>query len=286
MKRKLVGRSFAGFLIVIRAWLILAQCSMEKRISDSKAINEFREKGITLIINTIKVDGFEMHYATTGKDKLPSLFFVHGSPGAWDDFKRYMQDRDLLVKYRMIAVDRPGFGFSQFGESKNLEEQAMLISPIAKFLRNERPMYAVGHSLGGATIVRLQVDNENLFDGLVFLAAAVDPDHEKPERWRYVMKIPPLSFLIPGAYRPSNKELVYLKTDLRHLDNNWGKITCPVWMIHGNKDKNVPVDNVDYAKRKLTNSRVAEVKILPGADHDIPWNRYEEIKEILMKLSR
>jgi len=257
---------------------------MKFRMSDGEAKEKFSKNNITLTTEFIQVDKFKMHYAKTGNDTLPTLFFVHGSPGGWTAFERYMQDKDLVSRYRMISVDRPGFGYSQFGDAKNLEDQSKLISPIVKLFKNDKPMYAVGHSLGGPMIVKLQIDNENLFSGLVFLAASNDPDEEKPERWRYIMKATPLNYFLPGAFRPSNKELVYLKSDLKYLDKEWEKITCPAWIIHGDKDTFVPVENVEYTKKKLTKAKSVEVKILPGARHFIPWEQYDEIKEVLMRL--
>ena len=284
MKRKPFRRLLIGFLLFISAWIVFAQFGMKSRISDSKAKEKFLKEGVTLITETITVNGFDMHYAKTGSDTIPTLFFIHGSPGSWFDFERYMRDKDLLTKYRMISVDRPGFGYSKFGDAKNLEDQSKLISLLAKKFQNGKPMFAIGHSLAGATIVKLQVDNQNLFSGLVLLAGAVDPDEEKPERWRYVIKTKPLNLLLPGAYRPSNEELVYLKTDLKYLDKEWDKITCPVWIIHGDKDTFVPVGNVEYAKKKLTKAKSVEVKILPGAKHFIPWEQYDDIKKVLMRL--
>ena len=257
---------------------------MKFRMSDGEAKKKFSQNNIVLTTESIKVEGFEMHYAKTGNDTLPTLFFVHGSPGGWTAFERYMQDKDLLGKFRMIAIDRPGFGYSQFGDAKNLKEQSKLISQFVRSIKNNKPIYAIGHSYGGPVIIQLQVDNQDLFDGLVLLAAAVDPQEEKPERWRFIMKIPPLNYLLPGAYRPSNTELVYLKKDLKELDKEWEKITCPVWIIHGDKDTYVPVANVDYAKKKLTKARSVEVKLLPGADHFIPKERYEDVKQVLMRL--
>lgn len=257
---------------------------MKYRITDNKAKEKFSKEGVTLVTDSIKVDDFEIHYAKTGNDTFPTLFFVHGSPDSWIRYEKFMKDKDLLTKYRMISIDRPGFGYSQFGDAKNLEEQSKLISQFVRSIKNSKPIYAVGHSYGGPVIVKLQVDNQDLFDGLVLLAASVDPNEEKPEKWRYIMKIPPLNYFLPGAFRPSNTELVYLKKDLKELDKEWEKIACPVWIIHGDKDTYVPVANVNYAKKKLTKARSVEVKILPGADHFIPKDRYEDIKEVLMKL--
>jgi len=257
---------------------------MKFRMSDSEAKEKFSKNNVGLTTETIKIDGFNMHYAKTGNDSFPTLFFVHGSPGSWNAFERYLQDKDLLSKYRMISIDRPGFGYSNFGDAKNLDDQSKLISPLVKSSQNGKPMYAIGHSLGGPMIVKLQMDNENLFTGLVFLAAAVDPDEEKPERWRFMLNSSFLQYFLPGAFRPSNEELVYLKTDLKYLDKEWDKITCPVWIIHGDKDTFVPVGNVEYAKKKLTKAKSVEVKILPDARHFIPWEQYDDIKKVLMGL--
>ena len=284
MKRKPFRRLLIGFLIFITVWIVFAQYGMKSRISDKKAKEKFLKEGVVLHTDFFKTNGFNIHYTKTGNDTFPTLFFVHGSPDSWTRYEEFMQDKDLLTKYRMISIDRPGFGYSQFGDAKNLEDQSKLISPFVRSIHNGRPIYAVGHSYGGPMIVKLQVDNQDLFDGLVLLAAAVDPQQEKPEKWRFIMKTPPLNYLLPGAYRPSNTELVYLKKDLKELDKEWEKITSPVWIVHGDKDTYVPVANVDYAKKKLTKARSVEVKILKGADHFIPKERYEDIKEVLMKL--
>ena len=284
MKRKVFRRLVAGFLILIVIWAILAQFILKYRINDRVAKQVFSNKGVTLSTGKILADGFEMHYTKTGNDTLPTLFFVHGSPSSWITYIKYMQDEELLSKYRMVAIDRPGFGYSNFGDAMNLDEQSKLISQVVRSIQNNRPIYAVGHSLGGPMIAKLQVDHKNIFAGLVFLAAAIDPELEEPERWRHLMQTFPLNYLLPGSFRPSNEELLYLKTDLKYLDKEWDKITCPIWIIHGTKDKNVPVGNVDYAKRKLTRARSVEVKLLPGADHSIPLNRYNDIKEVLMRL--
>lgn len=284
MKRKLFWRWLISFLSFISAWIVFARLGMKNRISDKKAKEKFFKAGATLYTGSFAADNFILHYTKTGTDTFPTLFFVHGSPDSWARYEEFMLDKDLLTKYRMITIDRPGFGYSQFGDAKNLTDQSNIIGPFVKTIKNGKPIYAVGHSYGGAVIVRLQVDHKDLFDGLVLLAAAVDPQKEKPEKWRFIMKTPPLNFLLPGAYRPSNTELVYLKRDLKELDKEWEKITCPVWIFHGDKDTYVPVENVDYAKRKLTKATSVEVKILPGAEHFIPKERYRDIKEVLMKL--
>lgn len=257
---------------------------MKFHISDADAKKKFTKAGVELQTETVEVDGFHLHYAKTGNDSFPTLIFLHGSPGSWDAFSQYLEDKELLAKYRMIAIDRPGFGDSDFGEAKDLEEQSVLISPLLALFKNNKPVYVIGHSLGGPMAARLAADNPGYFSGIVLLAGSVDPAEEKPEKWRPVLYKTPLKFFLPGAFRPSNEELWYLKNDLRILKNDFAKITCPVYIVHGDKDGMVPVGNAAYAKKMLVNAKKVETTILPGAGHFIPWAHYAEIKKILMNL--
>jgi pimeloyl-ACP methyl ester carboxylesterase len=271
--------------IILVGWILLAQSCMKFRMSDSKAKDAFTKKGVVLQTTTININGFDLHFAKTGNDSLPTLFFVHGSPGSWDAFSVYMRDKDLLARYRMISIDRPGFGYSQFGDAKNMQEQSDIISPLLKYIDNKKPIYIVGHSLGGPLAIKLAADNPTTFAGIVLLAASVSPADEAPERWRGLFAKSSLEYLLPGAFRPSNKELWAFKKDVVLLSKQFATITCPVWIIHGDKDKFVPVANAAYAKKMLINAKAAEIKILKGAPHFIPWEPwYKDVKEVLMRL--
>ena len=267
-------------------WLVEAQRTMKFREPDEKAKKEFASLGIVLKTETIRVGNFNLHYVQVGDDTLPTLFFVHGSPGSWNVFKRYLQDKDLLERYRMISVDRPGFGYSEFNDAKNLDDQAKILGFLLHAIQSNKPIFLIGHSLGGPLIVKLCLENSELIAGLVILAGSLDPNSEKPEKWRPFLFKTPLNYFVPGAWRPSNEELWYLKTDLKKLDKSLDKITCAVWLIHGDKDNLVPISNVSYTKEKLRNAKRIEVKILPNANHFIPWTHFKEIKEVLVNLSQ
>jgi pimeloyl-ACP methyl ester carboxylesterase len=270
--------------IILLLWLVLAQSCMTFRKSDADARKEFAAAGVSINLSKIVVDGRNIHYAMTGSDTLPTLFFIHGSPGSWDAFQKYMKDSDLLKRYRMVSVDRPGFGHSDYGDPAHLGRQSELISPLFTVLDNHRPKYLIGHSLGGPMVVKLAADNAGVFSGLVILAGSIDPGEENPEKWRPWLFKTPLNYLVPGAMRPSNEELWYLKKDLIDLKGDFVRITCPVWLVHGTVDPLVPYGNVDYGKKMLVNARSVEVIPLAGANHFIPWTRYDVIKGVLMKL--
>jgi pimeloyl-ACP methyl ester carboxylesterase len=284
LKRKSKKRMFIGFFLLL-GWVIFAQSCMKFRMSDSKAINNFLKEGVPLLTETILINGFNIHFAKTGNDSLPTLFFVHGSPGSWDAFSVYMKDKDLLAKFRMVSIDRPGFGYSQFGDAKNMQEQSEIISPLLTYIDNKKPIYIIGHSLGGPLAIKLAADNANTFAGIVLLAASVSAADEAPEKWRGLFAKSSLEYLLPGAFRPSNKELWAFKKDVVLLSKQFDAITCPVWIIHGDKDKFVPVANAAYAKKMLVNAKTVKTKILKDAPHFIPWEPwYKDVKEVLMRL--
>lgn len=278
-------KSMIVFGIILLVWIIFAQSCMTFRKADDEMKKEFEEKGVVLTTATEKIAGRNIHYAQTGVDSLPTLIFIHGTPGSWNAFANYLEDKDLLQKYRMISIDRPGFGYSDFGKAENLSRQSELLSPLLQKLNNGKQIFLIGHSLGGPMIILLAADNPNLFAGLVLISGSVDPAVEKPEKWRPLLFNTPLNLLVPGAFRPSNMELWYLKKDLVKLEQSYTKINCPVYFIHGDKDTWVPPGNVSYAKKLLVHAKSIEEHMLSGGNHFIPWTKFNEIKEVLMQLN-
>lgn len=272
-------------VVLLSAWLYVAQFMMKDRISESYARKIFTERDVALTSASIKINGRNIHYAKTGTDTLPSIVFIHGSPGSWSAFMRYLYDKDLLMKYRLVAVDRPGFGYSDFGNTLNLQKQSILISSLLQSLSNGKPIHLVGHSSGGPLIVKIAADHPELVSSLVILAGAVDPSLEKKEYWRPVITYTPLRWLVPSAMRYSNEELWYLKNDLKELAGDFTKVTCPVQIFHGDKDNLVPVTNIEYARKMLKHSTSLETTIFPGANHFIVWSKYSEIKDALLRLN-
>ncbi len=277
-------RSFRIIGIILLLWLILAQSCMKMRISDKKAKQEFTEAGIELITPVKKSNGFPLHYAQTGNDTMPTLLFVHGTPGSWDAFKNYLKNKELLQNYRIISVDRPGFGYSDFGNAMNLTQQTEIIAAWMDIINNHKQFIIIGHSLGGPMAIKLAAARPQYTKAIVLLAGSQDPAAEKPEKWRPVLFKTPLNYLLPGALRPSNEELWYLKKDLKEMGSDFEKITCPVYIMHGKKDMLVPYSNVAYTEKMLTKTDSVFVTTFEKENHFIVWTREKEIVGLLMKL--
>jgi pimeloyl-ACP methyl ester carboxylesterase len=255
------------------------------REPDRTAIAEFSKKGVTLTFITIKVGDASLHYAKTGNDSLPTLLFIHGSPGSWTAYKRYLMDTALLRHFRMIAIDRPGFGYSSFGHALHLDEQSALIYSIVGQEDNGKPLHLVGHSLGGPIVIRLAQQHPNAYASLTILSGSISPSDEPKEKWRRFFVSGPLQYLLPGALRSSNKEIWYFKKDLISMDTHYDTLRMPVTFIHGDKDPLVTVKNVQYGMDKLAANNNAKMIIIPGANHFIPWEHFDIIKKHLLSLS-
>ena len=266
------------------SWIFFAQSCMSFRKTDAEEKKEFAQSHVTLRTETLKIYGRHIHYAITGQDSLPTLYFIHGSPGNWNAFAEYMKDSQLLKKFRMVSVDRPGFGYSDFGDAQHLDIQSRWISPLFSLLGNHKPIFLAGHSLGGPLVIKLGADNPGIFSGLVIISGSIDPKEEDPEKWRPWLFNTSLNYLVPGALRPANEELWYLKKDLVLLEKDFSKISCPVYFIHGTSDTWVPPANVTYGKTLLVHAPFVEVTMIPGANHFIPWTKFNEIRSVLLKL--
>lgn len=269
---------------ILLMWVLIAPGCMTFRLSDEKAQAMFARKGLELKTKTIKVNGKDIHYAMVGNDSLPTLVFLHGSPSAWNAFLSYMQDPELLFHFRMVSIDRPGFGYSDFGYALPLDEQSKLLMPVIQEIRNNKPVYLAGHSLGGPLVVKMAADAPDLFSGIMLISGSVDPELEPKEQWRFFMENVPFRYFLPGSFKPSNTELVYFKKDVLALVPDFAKIKCKVYLVHGDKDTWVPPGNVEFAKLKLVNASKVRILMLPGGTHFIPWTKKKEITEEMVSM--
>jgi pimeloyl-ACP methyl ester carboxylesterase len=240
------------------------------------------------IQHQMEVGSVKMNYAEIGSDSLPVAFFVHGSPGSWGGFIDFMKDTVLLKKVKMVAVDRIGFGDSDFGNGeKSLTVQAEFLKPIvAKYKKSGKKIILIGHSLGGPLIARMAMDYPELIDNLIIVAGSIAPDLEPNEKWfRIPMEFMPISILIPASFRASNHEILYLKPELEKMLPLWKNIRQPVIVIQGDKDMLVSPKNADFAEKMLVNAKSLKIIKVDTMNHFVPWSHPQLIKKAIEEMS-
>jgi pimeloyl-ACP methyl ester carboxylesterase len=270
---------FALLLIALHA------CMPKFRMSRSEVDQYFSKHHIQGKQEVYRTGFRDIHYVKAGIDSMPLVLFVHGSPGSLSAFIHFLADTSLTHHTLVVSTDRPGFGYSNFGNAEpSLQKQAEALRPILEKYHSNRPIILVGHSLGGPLICRMAMDFPQLVDGLVIVAGSISPELEPNETWfRAPLATPFLSWLLPGSFRASNEEIYQLKPQLEEMLPLWKNISCPVIVIQGNNDDLVPKENADFAKKMLVNAHVELVRI-DGMNHFVPWSNPGLIHDAIVRI--
>ena len=122
----------------------------------------------------VTVDGVRLHYIEKGEG--PPVVLLHGNVVTAEDF-RTSGVLDLLARrHRVIAFDRPGFGYSDrpHGSAWSARAQADLLRGALVVLGINRPV-VLGHSWGAAVALALALNHPDDVRGLVLLSGYYYP---------------------------------------------------------------------------------------------------------------
>jgi len=131
------------------------------------------ERALPPVGRFVDVPGARLHLVERGKG--PGLLLVHGLAGQLAHFTYGIVDQ-LATEYRVVAVDRPGSGYSvrMPGASATLSAQADALAALIDTLQLGRTV-VVGHSLGGAVALALAQRHPEHVAGLALLAPLTHP---------------------------------------------------------------------------------------------------------------
>ncbi len=126
----------------------------------------------------VDVNGLSIHYVDTAKQndspQKPTIVLLHGASTSLLDFKPSLQPK-LSGQYRVIAIDRPGMGYSDtHGRWMTPLEQAEVVLAALSALDINNAIW-VGHSWAGAVVLAAMQDYPEQVDGGVLLAGATHP---------------------------------------------------------------------------------------------------------------
>lgn len=268
-------------IIIISAIIGYASVKIVTNITDRNN----RLSHMNFISFTHKINNQTINGATTGKKCNPALLFIHGAPGDWKSWARYMGDTELLDKFFMIAVDRPGYGQSDFGiPVTNIKNQAQFIIDAA-LKEHKGPFILIGHSYGGPIQIQLGIDFPDQIASKIILAGALSPAlHQK----RFYHILGDLFFIrpmLPTAIKVTNLEMLSLQSQLQDQAQKLSSITSPVTIIQGGKDWLVPKGNANYAKEQLKSVKKLKTIELKKQGHFIPWEQYDLVKKQILNFA-
>ncbi|BCG80783.1 alpha/beta fold hydrolase [Mesorhizobium sp. 113-3-3] len=129
----------------------------------------------------VEIDGNRIHYVDVGEGR--PIVFLHGLGAQLHHFRHTLFGH-FGQGYRLIALDRPGSGYSTRanGATGRLPEQAALVRRFIEKLGLERPL-VVGHSLGGAITLTLAVEHPEAISGIALLAPLTHLENRARQRF-------------------------------------------------------------------------------------------------------
>lgn len=260
--------------------LFLFDAFIQFRDNDKVLLRYFSKKNIEAKIRYYQSGGRKIRYISIGNPNASATVpFIHGAPSSISYFRNYLADSSLLKNAQLFAEDRPGYGYSGFGNPEtSIQEQAEMIRPILDRLHHiNHPVIVVGVSYGTSVACRLAMDHPGLVDGLALVAPALAPGEEKIPAIACTIENPLIKWMIPRMLISANSEKLSHKEELTKMLGGWNKIMVPVKYLQGAEDGLVYPSNAIFAKEKLTCAAYLDVQLIPGRGHPIAFSEQKLI---------
>jgi pimeloyl-ACP methyl ester carboxylesterase len=267
-------------------FLLCSSCSvLQWRSPDAEINSAFAKANIPTTISYFEIDSLDLkirvqHIQAANSDY--NLLFLHGSPSSLSAWNGYMKDSSFVKKALMHAVDRPGYGYSNFGDAlPSIEEQGAVLSALIDDYNWEH-VITIGASYGGPVAARLAAINDRV-EGVIMISPAIDPDNEQRIWQSSLTQWWITRWLVPTGYRVAGDEKTVHASELALVEDDWSQVTVPVMHLHGDEDDLVPFANVDFSKKHFSDIQIIR---LEGKGHEIAWARPELIKPYILEMIR
>jgi pimeloyl-ACP methyl ester carboxylesterase len=139
----------------------------------------------------VEVDGVRLHYIDEGDG--PPVVLLHGNTVSLQDFIGSGLIAALAPRHRVIAFDRPGFGYSDRPRNRlwTASAQAALLEQALIALGVDRPV-VLGHSWGTHVALRMATDSPANVAGLVLVSGYYYPGARLDVAWTAPVALPVL----------------------------------------------------------------------------------------------
>jgi pimeloyl-ACP methyl ester carboxylesterase len=240
----------------------------------------------------IVVDGLLTNYQCEGK-KGPAVVLVHG----WGDkLQTYEQlAKHLASKHQVVRLDLPGFGATQPPATTwGLIDYAGFVRHFLDKL-NLKPVTMVGHSNGGAVLIKGVATGQLKPQRLVLLASAGVRNRQSLRKLllKLVAKTGKLlTRWLPARVRRNLQRRFYgtigsdylvaphlqetfKQTVAEDILNDAAQITVPTLLIYGDHDTATPVEQIGVPLHQAIKN--SKLHIVHGADHFVHHHSLDEV---------
>ncbi|WP_394182337.1 alpha/beta fold hydrolase [Marinomonas posidonica] len=180
---------------------------------------------------------FKLHYASSDRTLTPrdTLVFIHDTGEDSSSFRRYFQADNVKQKYRLIALDRPGWGKSTYAGDfpSRLEMQSEMLAPVIQNIweRNgKEKILLAGQGYGGALASLLAAEHPNFVRGVVLINATLSEQQTQAAWYASALKWLP-SFFFSQSWQHAQLEQVDLASSLHQAKVQFAGLTQPIgWL--------------------------------------------------------
>lgn len=281
---------YSSHLIVLVSFLLvsgLLSCSiLEERHSSASIKQQFEIHDRHVSVDYYKVRGRKMRYMSVGSDSLPTVLLIHGSPSSMSVFNQLILESDLLDRAKVYAVDRPGYGYSDFGKTvTSIKRQVDMIVPILDSInKNDGPVVVMGVSYGGPVAARIAMDYPHLVDGLVLGAPAIAPGEEKVYTISHLMVSKLTRHLFPTMLRVASEEKFSHQQELNKMLPYWAELTKPIIYIQGESDDLIYTSNASFIEEHASNVPFLKVVMIPNQPHFLAIPQKDLLAESIIEM--
>lgn len=247
----------------------------------------------------ILIDNLKINYEIYGGKNKKNIVLLHGWGTNLNSFK-IMIDY-LKENYKVIAIDLPGFGYSDVpNKVLNITEYSKIIHNLLIKLKVKNAVL-IGHSFGGRIAITLAGHYDYNPEKIILINSA----GIKPKRtiWYYIKiytykLLKKLSLLLPKKIatlyikklrsifgsKDYNDAPEIMKGILSLVVNEdlrkyMKKIKAPTLLLWGQKDSTTPISDAVKMKKSIPDSGLIA---LEGAGHYSYLDKHYEIKKIIL----
>jgi pimeloyl-ACP methyl ester carboxylesterase len=266
----------------------------------------------------VTVDGVRLHYIERGEG--PPVVLLHGNMVTAEDFDTSGVFDLVAKRHRVIAFDRPGFGYSDrpHGSAWSAGTQADLLRDAFAIIGINRPV-VLGHSWGAAVALALGLNHPDAVRGLVLLSGYYYPTLRADVLFSSLTAIPILGdvlrysvspfigramlpLLLKGMFAPLPVPARFLKSFSRGMAVRPGQIRAEsqdgVTMIpvalamrHRYRELTMPIVIMAGTKDRVVKHSQAvrlhaelphsHLRLVPGVGHMVHYAVPEEVAEAI-----
>jgi len=248
----------------------------------------------------VVVDGLLTRYELAGKGKL--VLLLHG----WGADLQSLGElrRGLSKRYRVLALDLPGFGGTQAPPGVwDLDNYAGFVKAALAKLDLKQPYAVIGHSNGGALAVRAISLGTLKPEKLVLLAASGVRTNNKFRRFflKVIAKTGnAVTIWLPQRYRRALRKRLYgvAGSDMLvvpHLQDTFKKtvrqdvqadavaIAVPTLLLYAADDDAIPLADGRQYNQLIKNSRL---EVIDNAGHFVQQDQPAKVEALIEEFLR